>query len=379
MKPRDVPPPPKRSRGSRNSVVVVMNFFMSCLVFATLVLCALAYFGQYTFTKPGPLQTAQTLVIQEGSSVAQISERLLANDVIESDTIFRLWVRAHGAQKSLKAGEYLFEPGMSMYEVMDTIRSGKGIVHKVSIPEGLTVFQIFKRLEEDEILVGDLPEELPVEGSLMPDTYPFQRGTTRDELLKRMAVAQQKFLASVWERRIDGLPISTPEEMVTLASIVEKETGRADERPRVAGVFINRLQRGMKLQSDPTFLYGIFGGEGKPKGRPIYRSDIESDTPYNTYRIDGLPPGPIANPGRAALEAVANPSRTDDLFFVANGTGGHVFAKTLDEHNRNVARWREIEKQLKAEAEKKKQEEEAQAASGEEAAEEPAQQAGGSE
>ena len=241
---------------------------------------------------------------------------------------------------------------MSMYEVMDTIRSGKGILHKVSLPEGLTVKKIFDRLAENEVLVGDLPEELPPEGSLMPDTYPFQRGTTRQEVIDRMKKAQEEFLASVWERRIDGLPIKTPEELVILASIVEKETGKADERPRVASVFINRLNRGMKLQSDPTIIYGIFGGEGKPKDRPIFKSDIEKETPYNTYTIPALPPGPIANPGRAAMEAVANPSRTEDLFFVANGTGGHVFSKTLEEHNQNVARWRAIEKQLKEEANK---------------------------
>ncbi|MEM9330248.1 MAG: endolytic transglycosylase MltG [Pseudomonadota bacterium] len=360
LQPKEVPPPPKRSKSSRHGMVVLMNFAMSCLVFATVVLCGVVFLGKYIFEKTGPLQTAQTVLIEEGSSVAQISSKLIANGVIGdelgigiNDLIFRLGVRAHRSQASLKAGEYLFKPGMSMYDVMDTIRSGKGILHKVSLPEGLTVFQVFQRLKDNEILVGDLPEELPLEGSLMPDTYPFQRGTTRVEILERMEKAQKEFLASVWERRIDGLPINSPEEMVILASIVEKETGKADERPRVASVFINRLNLGMKLQSDPTIIYGLFGGEGKPKGRPIYRSDIDKATPYNTYTIPALPPGPIANPGRAALEAVANPSRTDDLFFVANGTGGHVFAKTLEEHNQNVTRWRIIEKQLKEEAEKK--------------------------
>ncbi len=364
LQPKEVPPPPKRSKSSRHGFIVVLNFAMSCFVFATVILCIIVYIGKYIFEKEGPLRSPQTVVIEEGSSVAQISSKLKSNGVIGdelvvgfNDLIFRLGVRAHRSQASLKAGEYLFKPGMSMYEVMDTIRSGKGILHKVSIPEGLTVFQVFKRLSDNEILEGDLPEELPPEGSLMPDTYPFQRGTTRQEVLQRMQKAQREFLAAVWGRRIDGLPISTPEEMVILASIVEKETGRADERPRVASVFINRLNQGMKLQSDPTIIYGIFGGEGKPKDRPIYRSDIDKETPYNTYTIPALPPGPIANPGRAALEAVANPSRTEDLFFVANGTGGHVFAKTLDEHNRNVARWRAIEKQLKEEAAKKATEE----------------------
>ncbi len=356
LKPRDVPPPPKRSRGARGNMVVVLNFLMTSLVLATIALCAVVYLGKYWFERPGPLKVAQTVVIKEGSGVGQISSQLLSNGVIDNDFVFRAWVRAHRASGSLKAGEYLFTPEMSMLDVMETIRSGKGILHKVSVPEGLTVHKIFERLRENETLVGDLPDEMPPEGSLMPDTYPFQRGTTRQEMLDRMKKAQTDFLADIWEKRIDDLPISTPEEMVILASIVEKETAKADERPRVAAVFINRLRKGMRLQSDPTIIYGIFGGEGKPSDRPIYKSDIETPTPYNTYTIPALPPGPIANPGRAALEAVANPSRTDELFFVANGTGGHSFAKTLEEHNQNVARWRAIEAQRKKDAEAAQQE-----------------------
>jgi len=350
LKPREVPPPPKRSKGAKGNMIVVLNFMMTCVVLATIALCILAYLGKYWFEKPGPLQASTTLLIEEGSSVDRITNKLVNNGVIDNGLIFKAWVRAHRAQGSLKAGEYLFGARMSMYDVMETIRSGKGILHKVSVPEGLTVVQIFERIAKNEVLEGDLPAEMPAEGALMPDTYPFQRGTTRKDLVERMKGAQEKFLEEVWGRRIDGLPINSKEEMVILASIVEKETGKADERPRVASVFINRLRRGMKLQSDPTIIYGIFGGEGKPKGRPIYKSDIETPTPYNTYTIPALPPGPIANPGRAALEAVANPSRTDDLFFVANGTGGHSFAKTLDEHNRNVARWRAIEAQQKKDA-----------------------------
>ena len=324
---------------------------MSCLVLVVLGAGLFFLYGKSVFEASGPLNEPQTVVIKEGSSLSQISAKLLSNDVIDNGWIFSQGVKAHKAQSSMKAGEYIFKPQMSMYDVMETIRSGKGILHKVTLPEGLTVFQIFERLAKNEILEGALPETLPAEGSLMPDTYPFQRGTTRAEVIERMRLAQESFLSRVWAKRIPDLPISTPEELVTLASIVEKETGKADERPRVASVFINRLNRGMKLQSDPTILYGIFGGEGKPSDRPIYKSDIETPTPYNTYTIPALPPGPIANPGRAAMEAVANPSRTDDIFFVANGTGGHVFAKTLDEHNQNVARWRQIEKQLKEQQE----------------------------
>ncbi len=249
-----------------------------------------------------------------------------------------------------------------MMQVMETLRSGKGIVYKVTVPEGLTSYQIMQRVAANDVLVGEMPTDIPVEGSLMPDTYPFQRGTTRSEVIETMKRAQLKFLADVWQRRVSGLPVSTPEELVILASIVEKETGKADERPHVASVFVNRLNQGIKLQSDPTIVYGIFGGQGKPKGRPIYRSDLKKVTGYNTYIIPALPPGPISNPGRASLEAVANPSNTKDLFFVADGTGGHVFAQTLKQHNANVKRWRVIEKRMKAEAAQKVKDAEAAAA-----------------
>lgn len=352
LKARDVPPPPKRSRQARHGLVVFANFCLSIIVLVMLAMGAAFWFGKQLFEEEGPLLAAKTVVIQEGSGLSTIASRLESAGIIDNQFIFRQGVRASGNAASMKAGEYAFKPGMSMRDVMDTIVSGRGIIHKVTIPEGFTSFQIIQRLAENEILEGDLPDEIPPEGSLMPDTYPFQRGTTRAEVLEQMRRSQQRFLAEVWERRIDGLPISTPEEMVVLASIVEKETGKADERPLVAGVFINRLNKGMRLQSDPTIIYGIFGGKGKPSDRPIFRSDIDTRTDYNTYQIDGLPPGPIANPGRAALEAVANPSRTTHLFFVADGTGGHVFAETLAEHEANVKRWRAIEAQLREEAER---------------------------
>ncbi|MEZ5872563.1 MAG: endolytic transglycosylase MltG [Nitratireductor sp.] len=353
LEPADAPPPPKRSRHARNKLVVVFNAIMSLLVFAALAACGIVYFGKQRFEEPGPLQVTRSVVIKEGSGLARISQQLESNGIIDNEFIFRAGVRSYRAAGSLKAGEYAFNPGMSMYDVMDTIRSGRGVVYKVTFPEGLTVHQIFQRLAENEVLTGDLPAELPPEGSLLPDTYPFQRGAKRTDVVEQMRRAHEKLLAEIWARRTEGLPVKTPEEMVTLASIVEKETGKADERPRVASVFINRLNKGMRLQSDPTILYGLFGGEGRPADRPIYKSDIEKPTPFNTYVINGLPPGPIANPGRAALEAVANPSRTDDLFFVADGTGGHVFATTLDEHEENVRRWRVIEKQRREEEAKR--------------------------
>lgn len=352
LQPQDVPPPPRRSKQARNRLVVFLNFCLSSLVFLALLASTVFYFGKVTFEEKGNLTKAKTIIIEEGSSLGKIAQKLEAADIISNNIIFEYGVKASKKATAMKAGEYAFKPGMSMREVMDTIVSGKGIIHKVTIPEGLTSYQIVQRIAENPILEGDMPADIPAEGSIMPDTYPFQRGTTRAELIEQMKLQQVQFLAEVWGRRIDGLPLSTPEEMVTLASIVEKETGKADERPRVASVFINRLKKGMRLQSDPTIIYGIFGGKGKPKDRPIYRSDIDKKTDYNTYQIDGLPPTPISNPGRAALEAVANPSRTEDLFFVADGTGGHVFAKTLKEHEANVTRWRAIEKRLSEEAAK---------------------------
>lgn len=353
LEPEDAAPPPKRSRHAKNRFVVFFNFLISTAVFGTLAVVAIVYFGNTRFQEPGPLEAARTIVVKQGASLATISSQLQTRGIVDSELIFRLGVRAYRSQSRMQAGEYAFKPAMSMLDVMDTLRSGKGIVHRVSIPEGLTSFQIMERVAKNDILVGSMPVVIPVEGSLMPDTYPFQRGMTRKELISEMVRAQKNFLAKIWQRRVPGLPIKTPEEMVVLASIVEKETGKADERPHVASVFINRLNRGMKLQSDPTIVYGIFGGKGKPKGRPIYKSDIKKATDYNTYVIDALPPGPISNPGRASLEAVANPSKTSDLFFVADGTGGHVFAVTLAEHNANVARWRVVEKRMKAEAEQK--------------------------
>ena len=347
IEPKEAAPAPKRAHQARNRFVVFFNFLMSAAVFATIAIIAVMFFGKNRFQEQGPLETPRTIVVREGSSLADISNQLEAKGIVDSEMIFRFGVRAYRAQSQMQAGEFAFKPKMSMLQVMETLRSGKGIVYKVTIPEGLTSYQIIQRVAANDVLVGEMPVSIPTEGSLMPDTYPFQRGTTRTEVIETMKRAQTKFLADIWQRRVTGLPISTPQELVILASIVEKETGKSDERPHVASVFVNRLNKGIKLQSDPTIVYGIFGGKGKPKGRPIYRSDLKKVTGYNTYIIPALPPGPISNPGRASLEAVANPSNTNDLFFVADGTGGHVFAVTLKEHNANVTRWRAIEKRMK--------------------------------
>ena len=351
LRPEKAPPPPRRSRRARSQVVIFLNFVLTCIVVAVLGAGGLLYYGSTQFESPGPLAQNTTFEVREGAGLIEIAEGLERRSIVSDARIFRFGVQSAIGDDTLKHGEYEIEANASMREIMELFRSGEGIEYAVTLPEGLTVHQIFERLAAHEQLQGDLPEAMPPEGSLMPDTYRFRRGTTRQAIVDQMMAAQTRLIDQVWERRDPDLPIETREEFVTLASIVEKETGRADERSRVAAVFLNRLRQGMRLQSDPTIIYGMFGGEGRPADRPIYRSDIDTPTDYNTYTIDGLPPGPIANPGRAALEAVANPSDTDDLYFVADGTGGHAFATNLDDHTRNVARWREIEAERAAAAE----------------------------
>jgi UPF0755 protein len=297
---------------------------------------------QQEVTVKGPLQSDKVVVIPRNTGTGEIAQILKQEGVIEQPLLFQAYAYMNRQRGQLKAGEFQFKAGTSVDEAIDTLIQGKAILHTVTVPEGLTSEQIVARLYEHEILTGDVTET-PREGSLLPDTYKFERGTTRQQIINTMQTAQRQAVEQIWQRRSPELPIKSPQELVIMASIVEKETGRADERTRVAGVFINRLMKRMKLQSDPTIVYGLVGGKGT-LGRGILRGEIEAATPYNTYVVEGLPPGPIANPGRAALEAVANPSRTKDLYFVADGSGGHAFAETYEQHQRNVGRWRQIEK-----------------------------------
>ncbi|KAB1085939.1 endolytic transglycosylase MltG [Neorhizobium galegae] len=349
LKPERVPEPPRRSKKARSQVVIFLNFVMTMVV----VLCVIGIAGFYymisAFQQPGPLEANTHFMVRPGNGLAEIATNLERNGIISDARVFR-YVTATYLRKgdTLKAGEYEIKARASMKDIMGVLESGKSILYSVVMPEGLTVRQMMLRLAEDTVLEGDLPSELPAEGSLRPDTYKFSRGSKRADIIQQMRVAQQKMVDQIWERRDPDLPVKTREEFVVLASIVEKETGKEDERAHVASVFLNRLQRGMRLQSDPTIVYGIFGGEGKPSDRPIFKSDLAKQTPYNTYQIKGLPPTPISNPGRAALQAVANPWRTKDLYFVADGTGGHVFAATLEEHNANVRRWRRMESERAA-------------------------------
>ena len=345
-------PPPKRSRRSRSQIVVFMNFVVTSAMFAVLAAGVALYLGKREFDGPGPSATTTNFMVRPNTGVAEIADRLERRGLISDSRIFRIGVRAYDKGGVLKAGEYEIKAHASMRDIMELLESGKSVLASLTIPEGLTVEQAFQRIAEHEALTGDMPAEIPPEGSLIADTQRFTRGATRQQIVDKMLADQKRLVESIWNRRVSGLPIADINEFVTLASIVEKETGVADERSRVAAVFINRLNKGMRLQSDPTILYGLFGGKGRPADRPIFQSDIDKPTPYNTYVINGLPPGPIANPGRESLEAVANPSKTEDLYFVADGTGGHVFAATLEEHNENVARWRAVQKKQAEEAAK---------------------------
>lgn len=327
-------------------------------VFLSLVLvAAVAIWLRHSFNAPGPLTETAAIVVPKGDGALEIAERLEKSNVISDRRVFmlqyyasRLYGRGGGAENtSLKAGEYEFPKAASARYVLDTLTSGRSVLQKVTIPEGLTSQQIVDRLRAEAGLSGEI-SAVPGEGMLLPDTYKFSRGANRQEILDRMQSEQGKILMALWETRDRTLPFTTPEQALTLASIVEKETGRADERPRVAAVFVNRLRKGMRLQSDPTIIYGIVGGQGA-LGRPITRSDIDGKTAYNTYQIDGLPPGPICNPGRAAIAATLNPPATQDLYFVADGTGGHTFTSTLRDHNAAVQTWRKIERSRQATAE----------------------------
>lgn len=346
------PPPAKRSRRSRNPFIIFLNFIVSSVVLVTLAAGVAVWFGKEKFEEPGPLVANDTVLIRPGTGVSEISNALEREGMITDARIFSLGLRAYGNEAQLKAGEYEVRARASMHEIMELLKSGKSVQHAITIPEGMTVEQAFQRIAALPELDGDMPAALPAEGSLAADTLRFTRGTKRQEIIDKLSADQKALVQRIWDRRQPNLPVKDINEFVTLASIVEKETGKADERPRVAAVFINRLRKNMRLQSDPTIIYGIYGGKGKPADKPITRSDIDTPTVYNTYTINGLPPGPIANPGRASLEAVANPSSTKELYFVADGTGGHVFADSLDDHNSNVARFRAFERKQAEEAAK---------------------------
>lgn len=316
---------------------------LSILIALGLVVLASIGVAKREFAAPGPLQEEVTVLLPKGYGLAETARLLRASGAIESETLFRLGARYRGEARAIRYGEYRIPPRASMAEILGMLVRGETVRHRVTIAEGLTSWQVVELLRQNEVLMGEI-DEVPPEGSLAPETYVFERGQTRAELLRWMQEMQARVLAEAWERRTPELPLASPEEALILASIVEKETGVPEERARVASVFLNRLKQGMRLQSDPTVVYGVTGGKGTLE-RGLRRSELDRVTPYNTYQIDGLPPTPIANPGRASILAVVNPEQTDFLYFVADGNGGHVFAETLAEHNRNVAKWRKIEQE----------------------------------
>jgi UPF0755 protein len=337
--------PPKRPRRPRGFGLSGLSGLLTFVLAIGLLGVGVLVWSVVESRKPGPLAADKIVVIEREDDSGTIGEQLERAGVVDSALWFSAMTMLDGSRSSLKRGEYAFKAGVSLRQVEAELIAHKVVQHKLTIPEGLTSDQVVERLRDDDVLVGDVKEP-PREGSLLPDTYLFERGDTRQAELTRMAKAQAKLVDEIWAKRAPDLPIKSPGELVTLASIVEKETGKADERPRVAGVFVNRLQKHIRLQSDPTIVYGLVFGKGT-LGHPITKAELDQPTPYNTYNIDGLPPGPICNPGRAALEAVANPMRTKELYFVADGTGGHAFAETLDQHLKNVAHWRQVEQDAK--------------------------------
>jgi UPF0755 protein len=341
IEPDTVAMPTRRSAKARHPLVVIGNAIISIFVLLAVLASVVLFVGTKRFDAPGPLPQDRIVNIPHGSGIRDIADVLSREGVIDQPWLFIGGVLVLKAREGLKAGEYEFKAHSSVRDVVATIIEGRVVAHQVSIPEGLTSQQIVARLLADDELVGDI-KTIPAEGTLLPDTYNFTRGVTREQMIQRMQQAQQRAVQEIWDHRSPDLPLKTPEQLVTLASLVEKETGKSDERSRVAAVFINRLKQNMRLQSDPTIIYGLVGGKGT-LGRPIMKSEITQPTPYNTYVINGLPPGPITNPGRASLEAAANPARTRELYFVADGSGGHLFAETYEQQEHNVARLRQIE------------------------------------
>jgi UPF0755 protein len=349
-RPRPRQDAPRRLHPLLRTVSGLLTFVLLLL----LLLGGLALLFNSSLDTPGPLPQSKVVVIPKGEGAHEIAARLEREGVIGDRRVFiagYLWSRFSswlegGRPVQLRAGDYAIPEGASIRSVVTTLSEGRTQSYKVSVPEGLTSYQIIERLKADANLTGDVAE-VPAEGTLLPDTMVIERGATRQSVIDAMAAQSQRLMERAWTQRRKDLPLKSWEEVVTLASIVEKETGRSDERERVAAVFINRLRHNMRLQSDPTILYGLAMGK-VVWNRAIQKNEIAQKTSHNTYQIDGLPPTPICNPGRAAIAAVLNFADSKDLYFVADGTGGHVFAETLKEHSANVAKWRSHEKDVRS-------------------------------
>jgi len=336
----------RRKGKPRRGLVELVNAMLTLVVLAILVVGGLLLYGAHSFYAAGPIKADTNFKVEKGNNLATVAARLEEQGLIDNRYVFEIGGWAAKKQGKLKAGEFKLAANASMYDVLTELTEGKPIQHGITIPEGFTIAQVVDRLNKDKELTGDLTS-IPPEGGILPQTYNYEPGVARQTVLDRMVEAQQKAVAAVWAGHNPALPITSPEQMVILASIVEKETGLASERGHVAAVFMNRLQRHMRLQSDPTIIYGITMGKA-PLGRPLKRSEVEAANPYNTYQIDGLPPTPIGNPGIDSLKAVANPDRSNDVYFVAASTNpadGHLFAATYAQHRLNVQKFRGAQKE----------------------------------
>ena len=320
-----------------HSLVLTLKGLLALAILAGGVIGFLLYY----YNAPGPLSEPKNVLFKRGMGFESIVDKMAEEDVIRYPLLFKGLAVIVGDARKFKAGEYAFTATITPKLIMDMIAEGRVVVHRITLPEGFSVQDVKELLEKEPLLEGSVPDNIP-EGSLLPETYHFTYGDERSLLVERMRTGMKQTLAELWQGRKEGLPYKTPEELLTMASIIEKETGVPHERGRVAAVFFNRLKKGMKLQSDPTTVYGL--AKGAPLGRNLTLSDLRAPTKYNTYVIDGLPPGPICNPGRSSLEAALNPAQTNDLYFVATGSGGHHFAATLAQHNANVAAYRKTQK-----------------------------------
>jgi len=319
---------------------------LTLLILAMMMVGGVIAWGSAQMDKAGGVSEDVVFEVRAGDRLTTVSNRLQENGLISNGTVFRISARSTGEDKKLKYGEYKIPAYSSMRQILALVTSGRSLSYQVTIPEGLTSFQIVALLMNQPLLTGDLTD-IPPEGSLAPDTYSISKGDTRASLIHRMTLAQHRILTDAWGLRAEGLPLKTPDEALTLASIIEKETGLPSERALVASVFINRLNRGMRLQTDPTVIYGVTKGKGN-LGRGLRQSELRTKTDWNTYVIEGLPATPIANPGKDSIEAALNPATSNFVFFVADGTGGHAFSETIGQHNKNVRKWRKIEAKKRA-------------------------------
>ncbi|WIJ24186.1 endolytic transglycosylase MltG [Devosia sp. RR2S18] len=342
----------RQRRRSSNGFVDVVNGALTLLVIGLVVVGGILFYTASQYYGDGPLIEETTFRVEAGNTLTSASQRLEEQGIITNAFIFRQLAQRLEDNTNIKAGEFRIPAGASMADILRELTEGNPIRYAVTIPEGWTAWQVVQRINDNTDLTGEITV-MPAEGSILPGSYDYTPGDTRQSVLDSMQAAMTTTLAEVWDSRQPDLPLGSPEEMLTLASIVERETGLGSERPQVAAVFVNRLREGMRLQSDPTIIYGITMGQ-QTLDRGLRRSEIDAMTPYNTYQIDGLPPTPIANPGIDSLRAVASPDEHDYLYFVAKGatpSEGHVFAETYAEHQQNVARYREIEAEAAARAE----------------------------